>query len=208
MIDWIVAHAGLFTSVSATIATLTFLLSVIQSRKNARSAELRTWQAVALQSYLEKKGKSGASLSDLLQWYRSEASAAHASLDRADLSESTCRRILIELMDMRIVETMGGGIYRLQTVDAARDMISEMVTPMIDSMRLVGDQKLQKSIYAVIAKAPFAKSLDAVIVEAAENSGEPVDSIRTILAVEVGRKRLEIDKEGRLGFGSAAATGN
>ena len=221
------SYEEIILSVTAIVATCTFLWSVVRQKKRDKEVDLRAWQSVAVQSFFEKRGPNGADLNDVLQWYRAEATAYVPGVSKSELSEFACRRVLIGLVGRGVIEQIENSRYRLSiagdSVDTVADELSDMMKPVLKSVLpfmgemtplvgemtpLVGDRKIQKAIYSVVAANPFTKTFDAVVVETSKNTGEPVESVTTVLAVEVGSRRLQTNEQNMLGFGPTATTGS
>ena len=189
-------------SVTAIVVTLGFLWSVVRQNQSDKEADLRARQSVAAQSFFEGCGLNGARLNEVLQWLRTESMNCLFEASKSEFSEVACRRGVIELFDQRVIEQIANSRYRLSIADIARDMFFDMMKPVMDVRILIrGDQKVQKSIYSVVAAKPVTKMLDAVIVDASARMGKPVESVRNVIALEVSIQRLQTSEQNKLGFG-------
>ena len=196
-------------SVTAIVATITFLWSVVRQRQRDKEADLRAWQSAAVQSFFEQCGPIGAELNEVLQWYRTDAMARFPGGSKSELSELACRRGLMDLVDRDVIEQIDSSRYRLSTVDTAGDVLSDMMKPMMGSATPIrGDKKVQKAIHSVVAAKTFSRTLDAAIVEVSEKTGALAASVRTVLAFEVGKPRLQTNEQNMLGVCPMTAIGS
>ncbi len=197
-------------AISAIVAVVALIFTLVSARNRRHEDELRVWQRVAVHSFLEKKGVSGAAINEMLQWYRSEASAYLHVVSKKDLSETALRRVLIELISSHAIEAMGDGKYRLNSPESSRDLMNDEVVPGLASMlkpimSSMASITFSKAIYAQIAAAPNTLTIADISINVSEESGVPTEEIRGFIAQEMARGRLIQSEDGKLKIGNFAA---
>ncbi len=111
-------HEQPAVAVSASVATITFVIASITSRRETRSEELREWQKVVIAELFQSKASGELTFDEILRSYQAEANEySSVKLRSGDLSRQTLRRILVELIRGRVLDQVTGDKYRLNTMD-------------------------------------------------------------------------------------------
>jgi hypothetical protein len=169
---------------------------------------------VVVHKYLSSQGMSGASTANILQFYRSEASALPRELKKAQLSDLALPRVLIGLVEKRIIEQIDANVYRINIADAQvrnlRDSLMGEMLPRMSGMfgmqdDMVRDRSIRNRVYSIIGNASYIHNendLSLKLVE--EGDAKSSEEVRAFLAVEIASERLRKDSKGRIGFGVMA----
>ena len=125
MITWVVTNAPFFTAISAVVAALTFLVSTFSNTRRKRAELVREWQRVIIAEIFQTNSEADFSFSQLVEKYHSAATGyADHKLSASELSKATLRRIIVELVEGRVIEQLQGDTYRLEFFDKkARDQL-------------------------------------------------------------------------------------
>lgn len=205
--DWLYVLA-------AVVAAATFFWRVSSSTKASNENEKRAWQEVIVHKYLSERSQDGASLNEILQYYRSEASALPKELKKSDLSDLALRRVLLSLVQCRSVEQLGDDKYRLdiknsEMEEAMNGFRTGMLPQMLEMVGFQGmmmsDVSVKKAVYNMVGSAPYMLNISDIAIKATEEYDvKSISEVRSFITQEIARDRLKVDAKGNVGFSELA----
>jgi hypothetical protein len=209
-------------SISAIVATITFIVSVFKDAGERRERDIQKWQRALVQQILQNE-TDGISFDGLIQRYRNEAVAfKQHNLKGEDLSPQSMRLILTRMITDRLVEQLGGDKYRLtvpsRAIDVMRDsmasvfggeqgqmaaVMQKMMIGMMDRVpaHLAVEKAVQASVLNLLNDEPFRHSIAEVAVKLSSILSLGADEIRAQILQMMAKKWIANDDRGRLGLG-------
>jgi hypothetical protein len=199
----------LISTLAPIAAVLTLFWFVLEWVLKQRAIETREWQEVVVLGFLSSRGKSGSSLQEILQFYRTEAQARPKPIARKELSEQSLRRIILSLLQKRVVEQISGDHFRVNLVDLGMEQVQELMRSGVSQMigvqgHMVNDVNAKQAVYSILGSAPFAHTQNDLVMKILEEYDIPSAVSRPFIATELARGRLKLDGKGMIGFGDMA----
>ena len=139
------------------------------------------------------------------------------SFSKKELSENALRRILLELISDRLIERLDSGQYRVTNTISGMfgdfTGIQNEIMPALSGLvglqqGLIDDQETKKAIYKAVSAHSYQLTMAELIVKIVEDSLCSTEEARTIIAQEIGRGRLLMNQDEKIGFGPNAAIGD
>jgi hypothetical protein len=178
-------------TISGTVVAIVGgFIGLLKFFSDKRETTIREWQKVVIQKLFQQVEGKSMSFSTILQQYRSEAQAFAAyDLKKAEISEDSLRRVLIELVASNILCMEAKDSYKLYIPKKAM---------FEDAYELT--QKINSELVKVIGPSPYMYKLDEVAKKIGEAVGVAFQLIKGNLLQSIDAGLLMEDKEGYIAF--------
>ncbi|MCD0416332.1 hypothetical protein LOC51_03825 [Rubrivivax sp. JA1024] len=222
---------GIAVSLSAIIATITFIVSVVGQIRARRSEGIEKWQRAAVQQIFQSS-KEPLSFDEIGQKYRNESIAyRHHKLRGEDLAPQTLRLIIMNLVTDQIIIQLSNDNYMLNSelarINSMRDVflaaqtnsataqtsfMDTMISGMMAGMKevipthIAQESQTSSQVFNFIQDEPFKFTVGDMALKVSQTLKLEPDIVRAHIIKLIARKWLTTDSHGRLGLGIQSHT--
>jgi hypothetical protein len=207
-------------ALSAVIATFTFVVQYIESRRRRRDEDVRRWQKTVVHAVFQQSKEQWIAFDDLMTKYRSKSvDFSKHKLRDEELSVEGMRSILLELVSDRVVDQREGDVYSLLTInrqesDPAFQQLKDLFGTMtgfgrdlnsgadnlasIIENRVENEHQIIDLVINEVDNSPNRYTKSDLILRLQREIAAPDEHIRAVIARQVALGIIAEDDRGRL----------
>jgi hypothetical protein len=188
--------ANLATALSLVVATLAFLLSVIDRNSRERSADVLKWQRVVVYQLIES---GNTAFSDIKVHYLAAAQQlTNVRLPKREIQDGALQLILLSLMEARLVSKTDQGTFAVNVVSTQENMVRDAALIEFEKRALV--TRAMSQVYDLLDRDSGKYTPDQVFrhLKIAETGLEYADFNVVVIREQINRNVFALDREQRL----------
>jgi hypothetical protein len=177
-----------------------FIVGLVWHFGDVKDKNIREWQKVVVQKILQQSGGADLPFNRIKELYRGEAQAfAGATLSKADISEDTLRRVMVELVSSNIAVQGAGDVYSLKISLVAPDLAAEA-----QRRNFLDNQKLTDAALKYLKVNGYRNTAPELVSQLSQTTGIDAEHVELFLMISLQQGSLVLDDQKRVALASAA----